>query len=67
MGVLARDTELRRRMGKASQERAAGRTPELWAQEFELAVERILAMPPVGALRSHRSRPQAGPAKGSTE
>jgi glycosyltransferase involved in cell wall biosynthesis len=54
MSLLARDAKLRRRMGKASQEKAAGRTPELWAQEFELAVERILAMPPVRAFRSHR-------------
>jgi glycosyltransferase involved in cell wall biosynthesis len=55
MSLLARDGALRRRMGNASHEKVAGRTPELWAQEFELAVERILAMPPAKAFSSNPS------------
>jgi glycosyltransferase involved in cell wall biosynthesis len=56
MSLLARNETLRRRMGNASQEKAAGRSPELWAEEFELAVERILAMPPAKTSSSNRSR-----------
>jgi glycosyltransferase involved in cell wall biosynthesis len=67
MSLLAHDGALRRRMGNASQERAKGGTLELWAQEFELAVERILAMPPVKGFPSNRSGPRFGPAKGSAE
>jgi glycosyltransferase involved in cell wall biosynthesis len=47
MSVLARDAELRRRMGKAGADRVAGQTPDLWAEAFERAVVNIIAMPSV--------------------
>jgi len=46
MRVLARDTELRHRMGKASLDKVADQTPNLWAEAFESAIDKILAMPP---------------------
>jgi glycosyltransferase involved in cell wall biosynthesis len=48
MEVLARDPELRARMGEASARKIAGHTPERWAKDFERAVEVILAGPRVG-------------------
>jgi len=41
MERLARDSELRQRMGEVSADRIAGHTPERWAIDFEQAVERI--------------------------
>jgi glycosyltransferase involved in cell wall biosynthesis len=54
MTLLARDAELRRRMGRASVEKVAGQTPDLWAEAFEQAVEKILSMPRVSDGRSDR-------------
>jgi glycosyltransferase involved in cell wall biosynthesis len=42
MRLLARDPELRRRMGRASVERVADQSPDRWASAFESAVEKIL-------------------------
>jgi glycosyltransferase involved in cell wall biosynthesis len=39
---LANDPTLRERMGRASAERIAGRTPERWAENFEQIVDTIL-------------------------
>jgi glycosyltransferase involved in cell wall biosynthesis len=47
MVLLARDPEVRRRMGSASVQKVSGQAPEMWAAAFEQAVEQILAMPPV--------------------
>ena len=57
---LAHDQELRRRMGAASAEKVAGQTPELWAQAFEDAIERILSMP-----RARDARPRARRVRGA--
>jgi glycosyltransferase involved in cell wall biosynthesis len=46
MGLLARDSGLRQRMGEESYNRIRLHTPERWATDFEHAVDRILAMPP---------------------
>jgi glycosyltransferase involved in cell wall biosynthesis len=46
MNLLAREAELRRRMGAASVEKVAGQTPDQWAESFEQAIANILAMPP---------------------
>jgi glycosyltransferase involved in cell wall biosynthesis len=54
MTLLARSDDMRRRMGRASLDKVAGQTPALWAEAFERAVEKILAMPPV------RGRPSFG-------
>jgi glycosyltransferase involved in cell wall biosynthesis len=48
MELLARDSDLRGRMGQASARKIAGHTPERWAEDFERAVEVILAGPRVG-------------------
>jgi len=48
MERLARDPELRARMGEASARKIGGHTPERWAEDFERAVERILSMPEPG-------------------
>jgi glycosyltransferase involved in cell wall biosynthesis len=45
MQRLAGDGALRRRMGEASWELVAHQTPDVWAEAFEEAVERIFAMP----------------------
>lgn len=45
MELLALDPDLRARMGETSARKIAGHTPERWAEDFELAVERILSMP----------------------
>jgi glycosyltransferase involved in cell wall biosynthesis len=55
MTRLAGDAELRRRMGRASRERVDGHAPDLWADAFERAVEKILRMPPVRSTRAHAS------------
>ncbi len=49
MTELARDAELRRRMGEASARAIASHTPERWAADFENVVARILSMPRAGA------------------
>jgi glycosyltransferase involved in cell wall biosynthesis len=54
MALLAHDAALRRRMGEASAEKVAGQSPELWAQAFVQAVEKIISMPPVRASRPRR-------------
>jgi glycosyltransferase involved in cell wall biosynthesis len=54
MTMLVRDAELRRRMGRASVEKVAGQTPDVWAEAFEQAVEKILSMPRVSDSRSDR-------------
>jgi glycosyltransferase involved in cell wall biosynthesis len=43
MEVLARDSELRSRMGETSSVRIAGHTPERWAMDLEHAVDAIIA------------------------
>ncbi len=55
MTSLLGDPELRRRMGRASAEKVAGQTPELWADAFESAIEKILAMPRARDTRPRRS------------
>jgi glycosyltransferase involved in cell wall biosynthesis len=45
MALLANDSGLRRRMGEASRERVEGQSPDVWAEAFETAIERILALP----------------------
>lgn len=54
MLALTRDPDLRRRLGLAAAADVAGKTPELWAEAFEQATAKILAMPPVGRSRSRR-------------
>jgi glycosyltransferase involved in cell wall biosynthesis len=46
MELLAREHELRRRMGRASLEKVAGQSPQQWAESFEQAIASIVAMPP---------------------
>jgi glycosyltransferase involved in cell wall biosynthesis len=50
MTTLASDQELRRRMGRASSQRVADQTPEIWAVAFEAAVEKVLATPRAGRI-----------------
>jgi glycosyltransferase involved in cell wall biosynthesis len=45
MTLLARDPGLRTRMGEASVGKVVGQTPDVWAESFERAVDRILSMP----------------------
>lgn len=42
--LLARDPELRRRMGRDSAEKIQGHTPEKWAEDFEHIVQPLLVM-----------------------
>jgi hypothetical protein len=46
MTLQVGDPELRRRMGRASVENVASQSPRLWADAFESAIDKILAMPP---------------------
>jgi glycosyltransferase involved in cell wall biosynthesis len=46
MELLGREDELRLRMGRASVEKAAGQSPQQWAELFEQAIANIVAMPP---------------------
>jgi glycosyltransferase involved in cell wall biosynthesis len=61
MTVLARAKELRDAMGAASIRKVAGQSPDAWAEAFERALDRILAMPrtsdsrSVGALQGARA------------
>jgi glycosyltransferase involved in cell wall biosynthesis len=48
MRDLVADKFLRARMGQASAAKMIGHTPEQWAQDFEQAVTRMLAMPRAG-------------------
>jgi glycosyltransferase involved in cell wall biosynthesis len=63
MTVLARGEDLREAMGAASVRKVAGQSPDAWAEAFEQAVGKILAMPrtsdsrPVGALRGPAGAP----------
>jgi glycosyltransferase involved in cell wall biosynthesis len=54
MTLLTRDAELRRRMGKASVEKVEGQAPDMWAEAFEQAVEKIVSMPRVSDSRPDR-------------
>jgi glycosyltransferase involved in cell wall biosynthesis len=54
MTLLARDAELRRRMGKASVEKVEGQAPDMWAEAIEQAVEKILSMPRASDSRADR-------------
>jgi glycosyltransferase involved in cell wall biosynthesis len=49
MEALARNQDLREKMGIASAAKVAAQTPDHWAQEFEAAVEMILSSSRVGA------------------
>jgi glycosyltransferase involved in cell wall biosynthesis len=49
METLAVDQSLRERMGQASARSMDGQSPELWAHDFEEAVEKILSMPRASA------------------
>jgi glycosyltransferase involved in cell wall biosynthesis len=60
MTILARDPKLRARMGGVSVQRAIGQTPDFWAQEFEEAIESLLAISPASGPPTHQSR-QSGP------
>jgi glycosyltransferase involved in cell wall biosynthesis len=61
--VLARDEDLREAMGAASVRKVARQSPDQWAEAFEQALDKILAMPrtsdsrPVGALRGPAGAP----------
>jgi glycosyltransferase involved in cell wall biosynthesis len=45
MQLLAADGSLRSKVGRAASGRAAGRTADHWAREFEAAVEAVLSLP----------------------
>jgi glycosyltransferase involved in cell wall biosynthesis len=51
MELLAMDSSLRKRMGKASGDRMRGLGPDKWAEDFEHAVIRTLATPRTGVWR----------------
>jgi glycosyltransferase involved in cell wall biosynthesis len=55
MTLLARDRELRERMGQASLQKVAGQSPDLWADTFEHAIEKILSMPRVKDVKPSRA------------
>lgn len=63
MAVLARDEALREAMGSASVRKVAGQSPDAWAEAFERALDKILAMPrtsdsrSVGAVRGPAGAP----------
>jgi glycosyltransferase involved in cell wall biosynthesis len=63
MTVLARDEALREAMGSASVRKVAGQSPDAWAEAFERALDKILAMPrtsdsrSVGAVRGPAGAP----------
>jgi glycosyltransferase involved in cell wall biosynthesis len=62
MTVLAQDPALRRRMGQASRDKVSGQTPDLWAEAFEEAIDKILAMPRIADTRPSR-RPRGSAAR----
>jgi glycosyltransferase involved in cell wall biosynthesis len=45
MELLAGDESLRRRMGQAATAKVAGQLPQLWAEAFEEAVDKLLSLP----------------------
>lgn len=57
MTLLARDGDLRQRMGKASVEKVTGQAPAIWAEAFEHAVAKIVSMP---RLRDDRPTRRVG-------
>jgi colanic acid/amylovoran biosynthesis glycosyltransferase len=60
MTLLARDSDLRQRMSAASVAKVSGQTPDLWAEAFEQAIEKILSMPRVRDPRLRGSRDAMG-------
>jgi glycosyltransferase involved in cell wall biosynthesis len=56
MEVLTRDADLRRDMGRASRVKVQGQTPDLWAQAFETAIDRILGLPPARGKAAGRTK-----------
>jgi glycosyltransferase involved in cell wall biosynthesis len=54
MALVTRDHDLRYRMGQASVQKVAGQSPEIWADAFEHAIERILSMPRVKDVKLSR-------------
>jgi glycosyltransferase involved in cell wall biosynthesis len=52
MTVLAGDEDLREAMGAASVRKAARQSPDAWADAFERALDKILAMPRTSDSRS---------------
>jgi glycosyltransferase involved in cell wall biosynthesis len=52
MAVLARDEDLREAMGAASVRKVARQSPDVWAEAFERALDRMLAMPRTSDSRS---------------
>ena len=55
MRWLARDPDLRERMGKEAVSRTSGQTLDNWCREFEATVERILRRPPGGQADGSRA------------
>jgi glycosyltransferase involved in cell wall biosynthesis len=55
MRWLARDPDLRERMGKEAVSRTSGQTLDNWCREFEATVERILSRPPGGQADGSRA------------
>jgi len=45
MEKVARDKELRKRMGMISAQKISGNTPERWAEDFEKAIDSVLDLP----------------------
>ena len=48
MELLTGDDGLRRRMGEAARAKVAGQSPAVWAEAFEVAVEKIFSLPRMG-------------------
>jgi glycosyltransferase involved in cell wall biosynthesis len=48
MELLTGDESLRRRVGDAARGKVAGQSPAVWAEAFEVAVERIVSLPRMG-------------------
>ena len=63
MAVLASDERLRHSMGAASARKVSGQSPDVWAEAFEQAVDKILAMPRVVGSRSARESRVRGQAR----
>jgi glycosyltransferase involved in cell wall biosynthesis len=58
MTVLARDADLRAAMGAASIRKVAWQSPDAWADAFEQALAKVLAMPRTGTRSSDRAGAQ---------
>jgi hypothetical protein len=63
MTVLARDEGLRAAMGAASIRKVAWQSPDAWADAFERALDKVLAMPRTSDSRS--AGPLLGPKAGA--